>query len=233
MSAGLPRPLICLVSGRFRLQPPGQASLLRLVVAAAHAGVDLIQIREPDLDDHQLLQLASAAVTAVAGSGARIILNERTDIALAAAAHGVHLRADSVTASQVRKIVPSGFLIGRSVHGQAEASRADSAAADYLIAGTVFRSASKPEGAALLGLDGLTAISAAARIPVLAIGGVVADKVEDVAAAGSSGIAAIGLFADLPTTGADDRLEATLQRLVARLRKPFLRGRAAGATAHG
>ena len=222
MTAGLTGPLICLVSGGLRVNPPGQASQLRLIAAAARAGVDLIQIREPGLDARQLLQFAAAAVSAVAGSRARIVVNERTDVALAAAAHGVHLRADSLTPAQVRRIVPRGFVIGRSVHSEAEARNADSWGADYLIAGTVFPTGSKPAGWTLLGLDGLTAIAAAAGIPVLAIGGVATDKVEDVAAAGAAGIAAIGLFADVAASCSDDQVEATLGQLVARLRTPFL-----------
>jgi len=221
MSTGLPRPLICLVTDRFRVTPPGHASLLPLVTAAARAGVDLIQIREAGLESGELLRLTRDAVSAVAATAAKVVVNERTDIALAAGAHGVHLRADSASPAQVRAVVPEGFLIGRSVHGEAEAMSPALAGADYFIAGTVFRTASKPADTPLLGLDGLGRISRAAGRPVLAIGGVAADNVGDLAAAGASGIAAIGLFADAFIDGRDDRLDAALRPLVARLRAPF------------
>jgi thiamine-phosphate diphosphorylase len=224
MSTGLTRPLICLVTDRSRVTPPGQAALLRLISAAARAGVDLVQIREAGLEAGELLHLTRNAVAAVAGSAVKVVVNDRTDVALAAGAHGVHLRADSISSAQVRAVVPAGFLIGRSVHSEADAMSAAAAGADYLIAGTVFGTVSKPAGAPLLGLDGLGKISRAAGLPVLAIGGVAADKLEDLAAAGAAGIAAIGLFADVSIDGRDDRLDAMLRPLVARLRAPFVGG---------
>ena len=221
MTPGLPRPLICLVTDRHRVRPAGTGSLVRLAGRAAAAGVDIIQVREPTLDDRQLSGLVRALVEEVGSTPARIVVNDRTDIALATRAHGVHLRADSINAARVRELAPAGFLIGRSVHARSEAVAAARSGVDYVVAGTVYPTASKPENSPLLGLDGLRDLVRAVDVPVLAIGGVVADKVWDIAACGAAGVAAIGLFADLPTDANDADLDRALRELVARLRAPF------------
>ena len=199
-------PLICLVTDRRR---SGPSDLLDLIASAARAGVDLIQVREPDLSDRALLDLVRAALIAVAGTAARVVVNERTDVALAGGAAGVHLKAASVAASRVRAIAPRPFLIGRSVHGLDEAVDAERDGADYLCFGTVFPSESKPAGHPVAGVDALRALSARVSIPVLAIGGVSEHRIHDVAAAGAAGVAAIGLFAASPDLPA---LVRTLRR---------------------
>ena len=225
MTAGLVGPLFCLVTDRTRLSPPDEVQLVRLAARAAAAGINLIQIRERQLDDRRLLALTRAVVEAVAGTGARVVVNDRTDIALAAGADGVHLRADSPPADQVRSIVPAGFLIGRSVHGESEAIAVASTGVDYLILGTIFPSASKPAATKWLGPDVLERVAHRVAIPLLAIGGVTADRVTSIAAAGAAGFAAIGLFADLQSnTTTDDALDSSLHRLVADLRAAFHRG---------
>jgi thiamine-phosphate pyrophosphorylase len=223
MTAGLSRPLICLVTDRRRVVPAGIDSLLRLVGRAATAGVDIVHVREPGLDDRQLVGLVNAAVEAVAATAARVVVNDRVDIALAARAHGVHLRADSINAALVRQLVPPGFLVGQSIHTRPEAVAAAGNGVDYLVAGTVYPTASKRERWPLLGVSGLRELVQAVDVPVLAIGGVVADNVWDIAASGAAGVAAIGLFADVPTDAHDAHFDRALRDLVARLRAPFQR----------
>jgi thiamine-phosphate diphosphorylase len=93
--------------------------------------------------------------------------------------------------------VPARFLIGRSVHGVDEAEKvAAEGGLDYLIAGTIFPSGSKPGQTTFLGLDGLRAIVGRVKLPVLAIGGVTAETVAAVARTGARGVAAIGMFCD-------------------------------------
>ena len=180
---------ICLVTDRRRRPPIEQAA------EAVDAGVDLIQIRERDLDTSALVSLVLRVVELTRRSPTRVVVNDRVDVALACGAHGVHLRADSVPASLVRSIVPQGFALGRSVHEGDEAV-AVARDVDYLIAGTVFPTASKPGRIDLLGLNGLASIAAAVRVPVLAIGGITLERAAAVAATGAAGIAALGLFAD-------------------------------------
>jgi thiamine-phosphate pyrophosphorylase len=183
-----------MITDRHRLGPDGDDLLVRHVGAAARAGVHLVQIRERDLDGGPLLRLVARCVQAVAGSRTRVLVNDRLDVALAAGAHGVHLRADSIPASRARRIVPRGFLIGRSVHSGSDVSAAtENGEADYLIFGTVFPSVSKPEQEAV-GAAALAAVVRATPMPVLAVGGVTKETARGVGQAGAAGLAAIGLF---------------------------------------
>lgn len=188
----------CLVTDRRRLAGAGASfdHARRLLLAqfetAVNSGVDIIQVRERDLEAGELAALAAAAVSLARGTTTRIVVNDRLDVALACGADGVHLRADSIPTADARRLAPAGFLIGRSVHSAEEASAADGC--DYVIAGTVFPSRSKAAGAVVLGLDGLRAVVRASRAPVLAIGGVTADRFDDISAAGAAGVAGIGLF---------------------------------------
>lgn len=190
--------MICLVTDRRRLVAAGaapeaaRACLIEQVRRAVDAGVDVIQVRERDLEAGALASLVETLVDLASGSRTRILVNDRVDVAVAAGAGGVHLRGDSLPIAAVRRMAPPGFLIGRSVHGVSEATAA--ADADYLIAGTVFASASKPAGSPLLGLDGLRAIVQAVAVPVLAIGGIEIARLREIADTGAVGVAAIGLF---------------------------------------
>lgn len=186
-------PVVCLITDRARVG--GADGTVDRVRWAARAGVHLVQVRERDLDGGPLTALVRRCVEAVRGSRARVLVNDRLDVALAAGAHGVHLRADSMPAPTVRTLCPPGFLIGRSVHARDEAIDAAAAGGlDYLLFGTVFPTASKP-GREATGASALAEVVAAAAIPVLAVGGVSTDNVGDVAAAGAAGFAAIGMFA--------------------------------------
>lgn len=169
-------------------------ALVARVAAAARAGVHLIQIRQPDRDARGLIRLVERATAAVRATQARVLVNDRVDVAIAAGAHGVHLRGDSMPASRVRTIVPPGFMIGRSVHSPDETMRVTSEGSiDYVIFGTVFQTASKP-GATVSGLGVLAASCQATTVPVLAVGGMRPERLRGVREAGAAGIAAISLF---------------------------------------
>jgi thiamine-phosphate diphosphorylase len=223
----LPRPCVCLVTDRSRLppldepvaDPPALGPLADRLVVAGEAGVDLLQIREPDLAPAVLVGLVKDVRARLAGQAARVIVNERLDAALAAEADGIHLKADSIPTALVRRHVPAAFLVGRSVHAVDEARAAEAEGADYVVFGTVFPSGSKPRGHRTAGLDALAAVSQAVRIPVLAIGGISLNTVAAAAEAGASGIAAIGLFFD--AAGPMDDLRGRLIQTVSGLRRPF------------
>jgi thiamine-phosphate pyrophosphorylase len=188
---------ICLVTDRRRLAAAAtDAAAARCLLAqvrhAAAAGVDLIQIRERDLEAAALAALVREVLAATRGTSTRVVVNDRVDVAIACGAHGVHLRASSMPAAVVRRLAPPRFVIGVSIHGASELAAAGGA--DYAIAGTVFPSESKPNDPRLLGVDGLRAIVREAAMPVLAIGGMTLDRMAEVAAAGAAGVAAIGLF---------------------------------------
>ena len=177
---------------RFGLSP---AELVDRVVRAVSRGIDVVQIRERDLDDRGLIVLTEQIVAAVYGTATRVLVNDRADVAVAAGAHGVHLRGDSPPASRVRAIVPAGFILGRSVHSRAEidAVVADGAC-DYLMFGTVFPSAGKPPGHPVAGVDALRDACARSPIPVIAIGGIDQSRLAEIAQSGAAGFAAVAMF---------------------------------------
>jgi thiamine-phosphate pyrophosphorylase len=173
----------------------GERALLGLIATAARAGIDLIQIRERDLDAGALAGLTKDAIAAVAGTAARIVVNDRLDVALAAGAGGLHLRGNGLPAARARTIAPPGFLIGRSVHSEDEAAEVEAAGGcDYLMFGTVFPSASKPADHRAAGVDALARVCARVRTPVIAVGGITGSVAADVRHAGAAGVAAIGAF---------------------------------------
>jgi thiamine-phosphate diphosphorylase len=175
-------PVLCLVTNRHLLMPDARTvrdeivGLEAQMDAAIAAGVELIQIREPGLDDGDLRRLV-AWVSSRAGVATHVLVNDRADLARVAGAAGVHLRADGPPASSVRPIGPSGWIITRSVHTADEARRASDA--DYAIFGTVFPSRSKGPSAPVAGVAVLDAAVRAAAIPVLAIGGIAPERVSD------------------------------------------------------
>ncbi len=190
--------MLCLVSDRRRLSPGAMSlesahrCLLDQARYAVEARIDLIHLRERDLAAADLASLAADLLRITRGTLTRVVVNDRIDVALACGADGVHLRSDSVPVAAVRLLAPPPFLIGRSVHSVSEALAA--AGADYLVAGTVFPTPSKDATVRTIGTEGLTSIVRAVSLPVLAIGGLTVDRAGEVARAGASGIAAIGLF---------------------------------------
>lgn len=193
------RPVVCLVTDRRRLVEQSapfetaRDTLVALARGAAAAGVSLIQIREHDLEAAQLADLAVKIVNVTRGSSTRVVVNDRLDVALTSGADGVHLRGDSISPRAARALAPAGFLIGRSVHHIEEARR-DAASLDYLIAGTMFPTSSKPAATRCLSARDLREIVMAVSLPVLAIGGITLERIAEVAGTGAAGIAAIGLF---------------------------------------
>lgn len=177
---------------RFGLTP---AALVERAVLAVRAGAAVVQVRERDLGDAALLDLVRRIVEGVRPAGARVFVNDRVDVALAAGADGVHLRGDSAPAARVRTIVPDGFTIGRAVHGLDEIDAAVAGGGcDYLMFGTVFPSAGKRGDHPVAGLDALARACARSTLPVIAIGGMTPAREADVARAGAAGVAAVGWF---------------------------------------
>jgi thiamine-phosphate diphosphorylase len=185
-------PIACLITDRRRLERPTADALVRQVRRAAAAGVQLVQIRERDLEGGELFDVVRRVVTCVLGTGTRIVVNDRLDVALAAGAHGVHLRSSSFAASRTRASVPAGFIIGRSVHSADDISTV-ARGSDYLLYGTVYETSSKP-GRAPAGLSGLAAVARATSVPVLAVGGVSIERIPEVLETGAVGFGAISMF---------------------------------------
>ncbi len=176
-----------LVTSRQRTHWP----LPELVAAAVAGGVDAIQVREPHLEAAALTTLAMS-LREVAGGRATILINGDAGVA-AALGCGLHLPERGMATASGRRVIGDGALLGRSVHSAAAATAA--AGADYLLAGTLFATASKP-GVAPIGLSGLREIVAASWEPVYAIGGIRAERVPEILATGAVGVAVIGAIAD-------------------------------------
>ncbi|MFN8592334.1 MAG: sulfur carrier protein ThiS [Thermomicrobiales bacterium] len=197
-------PRLLFVTDARRAKPP----LIEVIAAAAAGGVDGVYLRDVALSPTELGSLV-AEIRARGGPALTVLVNGGPGVALVAGA-GLHLRERDMGASAARSALGEAALIGRAVHDTAGARAA--AGADYLLAGHVYPSASKP-GQPPLGLAGLAAIVAAAPCPVLAIGGITPERVAAVIATGAAGIAVIGAIAeaDDPRRAASN-LRAALDR---------------------
>ncbi|MBF6599973.1 MAG: thiamine phosphate synthase [Dehalococcoidia bacterium] len=188
---------LVLVSDRTRLR--GRA-LDDIVRAAVEGGVTMVQLRDKAASHADLLLTGARLRNAIAGR-ARFFVNGDVDAAVALRADGVHLPEDGAAVADVRARAGRSMLVSRAVHGVDAALRAEREGADLVQAGTLFPTTSKP-GAAPLGLEGLRAICAAVRLPVVAIGGITRGNAAAALAAGAAGVAVIGAIFDATDAGA-------------------------------
>ena len=192
-------------------EPARRRALLAKIAEAARAGVNYIQLREKDLRARELEQLAAQAALAIRTQSplrtenrelrTRLLINSRTDVALAVGADGVHLRSDDVSAPEVRRIwnwCGTGALarelpvVAVSCHTREEVLLAENDGADFAVFAPVFEKRDRPNAQPA----GLAALrdSCRAKIPVLALGGVTLENAASCLDAGAAGIAAIRLF---------------------------------------
>jgi thiamine-phosphate pyrophosphorylase len=202
MPRELRRPITYLITGGETSSSTAQGSaefnaLLRLVELAREARVALVQIREKHLTARTLFTLASLAARLTRGSETRVLVNDRADIARASGCDGVHLSTRSLRTNVVRRAFGEDLLIGVSAHTAEEAREARDVGADFAVFGPVFDTPSKRVYGPPVGLEALEENALAlAPFPLIALGGVAEDKLEEVLRSGAEGIAAIRLFAD-------------------------------------
>lgn len=188
-----------------RRQFPGdrqeqERRLLTKIAECAAAGVEYVQLREKDLETRALEELALKAMAVLAGSRTQLLINSRTDVALACGAHGVHLPSNDLSASDVRSIFArasrSDPVIGVSTHSLAEVASAEAHGASFAVFGPVFEKSGSAnlEGREQLRQICLRAEAAQPPMPVWALGGITLENAQQCVAAGAAGIAAIRLF---------------------------------------
>ncbi len=230
-------PLLCYVTDRRSLPVVSSAdsiaALTQKIAEVAAAGVDWVQIREKDLTARELASLTqqslriAATSSAKSSCAARVLVNDRLDVAIAKRAGGVHLSGKSLPVREAKRLIESApgkqardesFLIGVSCHSIEAALAAQRDGADYIFFGPIFVTPSKESFGAPQGTERLEQVCRAVSIPVLAIGGITLDNAESCIAAGASGIAAIRLFQDTPNPVPTLR---HLHQLVTDFRRPL------------
>jgi thiamine-phosphate pyrophosphorylase len=164
--------------------------LMHRVALAVEGGVDWVQLRDKAASAHALLAQTRTALQLTRPHGARLSVNDRLDVALAAQADGIHLAAQSLPVAEARMLAQGRVLLGRSVHSLDEAVAAAKEGADYVTFGHVFPTTSHP-GLPPRGLKQLEQIVKSLDVPVLAIGGITTDNLDEVLATGCAGVAVI------------------------------------------
>jgi thiamine-phosphate pyrophosphorylase len=197
------------------LYPIADAGPGREVVALAEAilagGARLLQLRAKDATTRELVELARAVKQRADAAGARLILNDRADVARLVGAAGVHLGQDDLPPAAARAILGSAAVIGFSTHNLEQVDAALRAGSvDYLAFGPIFATSSKRNPDPVQGIAGLSAVRARCSLPLVAIGGIDATIIADVLAAGADAAAVIGAI-----SGAADPEQAARALLVA------------------
>lgn len=172
-----------------------------LAVACLSGGARLLQIRVKRGSGRDLLAISERIVGAAARAGARVVINDRPDIARLARAWGVHLGQDDLPVAAARTIAGESLAIGLSTHTPGQVAAARREPIDYLAVGPVFETATKDTGYRAVGLEFVRAAASPGGLPVVAIGGITLERARDVIDAGAASVAVI---TDL-LTGGDPR----------------------------
>lgn len=185
-------------------------SVPELAAELASAGVELMQYRDKQATPRALLDVATALVQRLKSFPARIIVNDRPDIATIASAAGVHVGQEDLPVSAARAIVGHDRWVGVSTHTLDQVRQADSTSADYIAFGPIFPTTTKIPADPVVGIDELRRARALTRKPLVAIGGITLDLAEKVWREGADSLAVSGdiISADDPA----DRARAFLRR---------------------
>ena len=169
---------------------------LAVLDAFLAGGATLVQLRDKSSPTAARLALADAAVVRAHAAGARIVINDRADIARLSGADGVHVGQDDLSVADVRAIVGGDAIVGLSTHDEAQVEAAAATSATYLAVGPTYATATKDTGYSARGLD-LVRYAVPFGRPVVAIGGITLERAPEVIAAGAASVAVISdLLAD-------------------------------------
>jgi thiamine-phosphate pyrophosphorylase len=172
--------------------------------AAARGGAAWVQLRDKTASDADLAALVRQLLPEMEALGARLIVNDRIEVALATGAHGLHIGQGDGDAAIVRRRMPADMILGLSVETVAQARRIPPGV-DYIGAGPVRATSTKPDHATPIGFDGLAQIVAAAAMPTFAIGGLKPGDARAVRAAGAIGMAVVSAVTRAPDPEAATR----------------------------
>lgn len=189
--------------------------VVELARRAARGGARIVQYREKaPLTTHELVRAARAIQEALAGTEARLVVNDRVDVAAAVGAAGVHLGRHDLDPAVARRILGDAAIIGGTANSLEEAVRVAAGPVDYLGVGPVFGTRSKRNPAPTLGLEELARITAAVDQPVIAIGTITPERVGPAMAAGAAGVAVLSAVVCAPDPeGAARDFRGILDRL--------------------
>jgi thiamine-phosphate pyrophosphorylase len=187
--------------------------LTEVVAECVAAGLPAVQVREKDLAAADLAALCRPLRTLTRDHGARLVVNDRVDVALAVGADGVQRTHASLAVDDIRIVAGHRLAIGASVHSLEDALDAERRGADWLVFGPVYDTPSKRRWGAPQGVDRLAKVTANVRIPVIAIGGITPERVTAMRAAGAAGVAAIAAILD--TASPSDATKRFLDALAA------------------
>ena len=178
--------------------------------ALGAAGIRIVQLRWKGSAAGAFLSWVSAGVRGAAGSGVRVVVNDRADVALLAGADGVHLGQDDLSARAARRLLGRRAVIGLSTHTRAEVELARREPADYLAVGPVFDTATKADSPPVVSLSGVREARELYRGPLIAIGGISRMRIRSVLAAGADAAAVISAVSGASPGEIADRARALL-----------------------
>ncbi|HST51266.1 MAG TPA: thiamine phosphate synthase [Pyrinomonadaceae bacterium] len=163
------------------------------VACLCDGGARVVQLREKSLSPREFYREAEEALLVARRRGAKLIINDRADIALALGADGVHLGQDDMPPESARALLGEDAIIGFSTHNVAQATQAARLPVDYVAIGPVFTTSSKSNPDPCVGLEGVARVRACVgRLPLVAIGGITRENARDVLEAGADSVAVIG-----------------------------------------
>ena len=193
--------------GCFAAHPDPVLAACRFAEQLLGAGATLIQLRDKSSDARRFLSCARE-LRRLAAKRAKLIINDRADLCLAAGADGVHLGQDDLSPSAVRSIFGTDqqLWIGYSTHNLDQVREADSMPVDYIAVGPVFATSSKANPDPVIGLEGIRAARDATRKPLVAIGGITRENCREVKRAGADSVAVISDLLESPAKAVEDFL---------------------------